>query len=161
MRFLESEDERDIREGDYEAEGTVAILLNDAGQVLLQLRDDRPDVRFPGHWNMPGGMLEPGETLEEALRRELWEELAYRVGEVEKYGVAISPYRTLIHVFVARIHEPVEKLVLGEGQAIRYFDGDEVPRLKMPPHTQEALLHLYASASAVPTRHGCEHPGIG
>ena len=51
---------------------TAGILVRD-GTVLVCQR--RPGGHHPFKWEFPGGKVEAGEPLEEALRRELWEEL--------------------------------------------------------------------------------------
>ena len=48
------------------------LFLADTGKVLLVRRGNGGD--FPGHWGLPGGHVEPGETTEEAARREALEE---------------------------------------------------------------------------------------
>lgn len=53
----------------------AAILRLDDGRYLLQLRDNKPGIFFPGHWSLFGGAHEAGETDEEALLREVHEEL--------------------------------------------------------------------------------------
>src|SRR5258708_1361576 len=58
------------------------ILVNAAGQVLMQLRDDIPTIADPGCWAIPGGGQDPGESLEEAARREILEETTYELGEL-------------------------------------------------------------------------------
>jgi 8-oxo-dGTP diphosphatase len=50
-----------------------AILLNAAGQVLIVRRSDT-DRHRPLQWDLPGGHVEPGESLEHALEREVQEE---------------------------------------------------------------------------------------
>ncbi|HTE54075.1 MAG TPA: (deoxy)nucleoside triphosphate pyrophosphohydrolase [Kofleriaceae bacterium] len=56
----------------------VAGLLGDGlGKVLITRR--RPDQPLPDQWELPGGKMEPGEAPDEALRRELVEELGARV----------------------------------------------------------------------------------
>lgn len=52
-----------------------ALILDQAGRYLLQLRDDKPGILHPGAWGMFGGHIEPGETPEAAVLRELEEEI--------------------------------------------------------------------------------------
>ncbi len=58
-------------------DAAAALLTVDDGRYLMQLRDDRAGVFYPGHWGLFGGAVEAGETPEEALRRELMEEIAF------------------------------------------------------------------------------------
>jgi len=51
----------------------AAAILNDKGEVLVSQR--KQDTHLGGYWEFPGGKLEPGETVERALARELAEEL--------------------------------------------------------------------------------------
>lgn len=52
------------------------IIENDGAYLLCKMADDRGV--FPGQWALSGGGMEPGETMEQALRREIREELATR-----------------------------------------------------------------------------------
>jgi 8-oxo-dGTP diphosphatase len=63
---------------------TAAIILDDRGRVLVGLRP--ADKRLGGLWEFPGGKLEPGETPEACLARELLEEL----GVTARIGVFIG-----------------------------------------------------------------------
>ena len=56
----------------------VCPLIQDAGAYLL-CRMPRDRGVFPGSWALSGGGMEPGERIEEALRRELREELGARL----------------------------------------------------------------------------------
>ncbi len=58
-------------------EVAVAVLLREDGAVLLGRRP--PGKPYAGYWEFPGGKVEPGETVAEALRRELREELGLDV----------------------------------------------------------------------------------
>jgi len=49
------------------------IIKNNGDYLLCKMADDRGV--FPGQWALSGGGMEPGETIEEALRREIREEL--------------------------------------------------------------------------------------
>ena len=57
----------------------VTIIPYVDGKVLLQLRDPKPDIIFPGQWGFFSGSIEEDETQEQAAWRELWEELQYIV----------------------------------------------------------------------------------
>ena len=58
-------------------EVAVGILLRDDGAMLLSTRP--PGKPYAGYWEFPGGKLEAGETVEQALRRELIEELGVTI----------------------------------------------------------------------------------
>ena len=57
--------------------GCGALIINDLGQVLLLKRKNTRNER--GFWNQPGGGVEFGETIEEAIKREIKEELGVEV----------------------------------------------------------------------------------
>ena len=50
---------------------TVAIITNNRNEVLLQLRDNNPNISYPNSWTLPGGVIEPPETPNQAAQREL------------------------------------------------------------------------------------------
>jgi nucleoside triphosphatase len=59
----------------------VGLVRNARGELLLcRMSDDRGV--FPGKWGLTGGGIEPGETMEEALRRELFEEVGLEVADI-------------------------------------------------------------------------------
>ena len=49
----------------------VGLILLDGGRYLMQQRSQLPGIFYPGHWGLFGGGVEPGETAEAALEREL------------------------------------------------------------------------------------------
>lgn len=68
----------------------VGVLIDAEGRFLLT---SRPEGKvYAGYWEFPGGKLEAGETVEEALRRELHEELGITIGPVEPWRVEIVDY---------------------------------------------------------------------
>jgi ADP-ribose pyrophosphatase YjhB (NUDIX family) len=107
-----------------------ALLLTDDGRYLCQLRDQRPDIFFPGHWGLFGGAVEPGETECQALIRELDEELALSAREMRLFtrfdfdlttiGLGVI-YRGFYEVRLAPGEE--KRLTLGEGAGMAAFDG--------------------------------------
>ena len=97
-----------------------ALLYNAKGEVLLQHRDDKPDIAHPGLWSLFGGSVEEDETIEDALVREMWEELEYPVKEKQLWLIARQAGATF-HIFLVPLDLPVEKLVLHEGQGFGFY----------------------------------------
>lgn len=91
----------------------VAILYQE-GQFLMQLRDDNPEILYPGHWGFFGGHLDPGETPEQGLMRELEEEIGYQPSRVELFCQNQEPHVER-NVFHAPLTVPLATLVLSEG----------------------------------------------
>jgi 8-oxo-dGTP diphosphatase len=112
--------------GTGEGEGCQVVLVDAAGRILLQLRDDIPSIPFPGMWALPGGMLEPPETPLACIVREVEEELGARIPPAE---VAHLMTRTrsygVEHTFTARLDVPAEEIALTEGQRVAWFPVDE------------------------------------
>jgi len=65
--------------------GAGVACLNADGEVLLVRRGDN------GHWDVPGGRVEPGEQVESAARRELLEETGMHAGTLRLLGVFSGP----------------------------------------------------------------------
>jgi 8-oxo-dGTP diphosphatase len=57
----------------------AAVVVDTAGDLLLQLRDDRPDIIYPGRIGLFGGHREGDESALECVRRELAEELTHDI----------------------------------------------------------------------------------
>jgi len=91
----------------------IAILYRE-GKFLLQLRDDIPGIAHPGKWAFFGGHIEPGETPEAAVKRELAEEISYTPEMVWEFGV-YRDSNVVRHVFYAPLTVELKDLVLGEG----------------------------------------------
>ena len=90
-------------------------MLQREGRWLIQLRDEIPTIVAPGCWGLFGGHLEPGETPEQALRRELLEEISWQPPDLEL--VMVHPiHRRTAHVFRGELSVPLEQLQLLEGQ---------------------------------------------
>ena len=129
----------------------AAILTNAEHQVLLQLRDDTPGLSFAGCWTLPGGRVETGEDADDAVRREILEELGiqplvllWRVYERHHSSDDTSPITIVQFVYRGIVTDPIEDLATNEGQAIRCVPASEVSRLPMS-FGFEALLRDFFS----------------
>ncbi|SNY79988.1 8-oxo-dGTP diphosphatase [Nocardia amikacinitolerans] len=131
-------------------EGTQIILVNPHGQVLLYLRDDKPDILYPNMWSLLGGMLEPGETPLECIVREIAEELIDNANEI---GFQLDPAKVthlctrdldfgIEHTFTAAADFDIEDVTLTEGQALRWFSRDDAERTPLA-YGDNAILETY------------------
>jgi 8-oxo-dGTP diphosphatase len=111
-------------------EVALVLLVDPSGAVLLQHRDEHTPVS-PNQWSLPGGHIEPGETPEEAARRELLEETGLTVGELHPLWTGPRPYEegfphtVTVHVFRGTTDARQQDLVLGEGLAMVFVPRDE------------------------------------
>lgn len=66
---------------------SCALIINHSGQVLVAQRS--PGMHLPLKWEFPGGKVEPGETAEDCLIREIREELGVEIKIVKKMAAAV------------------------------------------------------------------------
>jgi 8-oxo-dGTP diphosphatase len=91
----------------------IAILYRDH-KFLMQLRDNIPTIIYPGCWGFFGGHIEPGETPDVAVRRELQEEIGYVPPVLTKFGCFTTDL-AIRHIYHGELAVGLEDLVLGEG----------------------------------------------
>jgi ADP-ribose pyrophosphatase YjhB (NUDIX family) len=104
----------------------AGVILHREGRVLLQHRDDRPDIRWPGAWAIFGGHVEEGEPPDEAARREIHEELGlWLEGALDLVYHRDDGDRERF-IFAAPLEVPPDALDLREGQDMRLFAREEL-----------------------------------
>ena len=103
----------------------VAAIIHDAeGRIFAT---QRGYGEFKDGWEFPGGKMEAGETPEEALRREIWEELETRI-EVERLVETVEydypQFHLTMHCFLCRVVSG--RLELKEHEAARWLTKEEL-----------------------------------
>ncbi len=93
----------------------VGVLVRADGSFLLT---SRPQGKvYAGYWEFPGGKLEAGETVEQALRRELHEELGITIGIVHPWKVELVDYpHALVRLNFCKIFDWDGELQMREQQ---------------------------------------------
>lgn len=102
-----------------------AIIRDQHNRILLQRRSDY------GNWGLPGGAMESGESIEETMKREVFEETGLQVNEHELYAVytgARMQYRypdgneVIFVMFVFNAQADLDGKVAGDGKTLLFHD---------------------------------------
>src|SRR5215471_2621985 len=127
-----------------EGAGVSAILLNRAGEVLLQHRDDNPAIRYPGHWALFGGSIEPRESAHAAARREILEETGYNVENLGLFREFVQNGKREF-AFIGEISASLDDLSLTEGQAMDFIRPGDLPKFLIRPDDKETLKAYFGA----------------
>ena len=100
-------------------EVAVGVLIRPDGQFLLT---SRPAGKvYEGYWEFPGGKLESGESVEQALRRELQEEIGISIAAVHPWKVEMVDYpHALVRLHFCKVFEWAGELQMHEGQSFAW-----------------------------------------
>jgi len=100
-------------------EVAVGVLIQPDGSFLLT---SRPQGKvYEGYWEFPGGKLEAGETVDQALRRELEEELGIHIGAVHPWKAEIVDYpHALVRLNFCKVFDWQGELQMLENQSFAW-----------------------------------------
>jgi 8-oxo-dGTP diphosphatase len=102
-----------------EVEVAVGVLIRADGAFLLTSRP--PGKVYEGYWEFPGGKVEAGETIEDALRRELIEEIGVVIGAVHPWRIERVDYpHALVCLNFCKVYEWSGELHMHEGQSFAW-----------------------------------------
>jgi ADP-ribose pyrophosphatase YjhB (NUDIX family) len=124
--------------------GTSAVIFDEAGRFLLTKREDN------GQWCLPGGAVEPGESVAEACEREVFEETGLSVRMKRLVGVyshpdQLSVYKDGNKAFIVAIHFEAEILggepgLSNETTDFGYFTVEDMNEMEMMGRHRERVL---------------------
>lgn len=112
-----------------------AILVNARGEMLLQQRDNKPELLYPGCWSTFGGAVEADETPHEAIRRELLEEIelepSLTLWQTFTHEYIYQGRPTLVeqYVYYGAVDLEADEIALNEGQALAFFNRADLETL--------------------------------
>ena len=97
----------------------VGVLIDPQGRFLLT---SRPEGKvYAGYWEFPGGKLEAGETVEQALRRELHEEIGITIGPALPWQVELVDYpHARVRLHFCKVYEWQGTFEMRERQAMAW-----------------------------------------
>jgi 8-oxo-dGTP diphosphatase len=122
----------------------VAVIWNDQKQILIDRR--RPEGAMGGLWEFPGGKIEPGETIQECIQREISEELGIviEVGEhlitIDHSYINLRVTLTVHHCrHVTGVPQPLES------DEIRWVTLEELEQFTFPKANTQIITALKGS----------------
>lgn len=122
----------------------VAVIWNDQRKVLIDRR--LPEGVLGQLWEFPGGKVEPGETVKDCIKREIWEELGMSI-EVGRHLITVDHVYTHLHVTLTVHHcrhlsgipQPIEC------DEIRWVTLDEIDQFEFPKANEKIITALRQS----------------
>jgi NAD+ diphosphatase len=115
----------------------VIVLVERDGRALLGRSSRFP----PGVYSTLAGFVEPGESLEECVHREIYEEAGVRVTNLRYFGSQPHPFpHSLMVGFVADWHSGEIRVDTEELEDARWFTPDDLPELPHPMSIAHALI---------------------
>lgn len=118
----------------------VGVLIEN-GRVLVAKR--LAGVHLAGHWEFPGGKIEPGESLEDAVKREFHEELNIQVFGVNSLMEISHKYPDQeVLLKVCRLDGFTGDLHGVEGQQVYWCNAVELEKLQFPPANSLILEYV-------------------
>lgn len=116
----------------------VAAIIHDNKDRIFATQRGYGD--WKDYWEFPGGKMEPGETPEEALKREIWEELETRIS-VERFVKTIEwdypTFHLVMHCYWCHVKSGA--LTLKEHEAARWLGKDELDSVNWLPADLQLL----------------------
>lgn len=115
----------------------VAAVIHKDGRIFATQRGYGD---FKDWWEFPGGKVEPGESLEEALKREIREELSAEI-RIERLLRTVEwdypAFHLTLHCFLCSL--ATEEMSLNEHEAARWLDGTSIYSVKWLPADMDVL----------------------
>jgi len=103
------------------------------GKILLIRRDNKPTIPNPNMWSIPGGQVEKGESFDEALVREIKEEIGITPKNYQLLGFFETEKQNAIYL-LELTNEETQEIKLGdEGQELKWFKPQEIADIDAVP----------------------------
>ena len=119
------------------SDAAVGLIVVDEKRYLMQLRSQKSGIFYPGHWGLFGGAVDAGESADQALLRELREELGIEVTDASYFTEFTFDFGFCGHGKVLRRYYRIpisagmlDVMVLGEGSAMRAFTAHDILNLQ-------------------------------
>ena len=120
----------------------AALVTNDQGQILM--------VNSPWRgWEYPGGLIEPGETFQQALHREIREEAGVEVEITGFVGICKNVEKNIVNIDFTARYVSGELTTSEESTEVKWFSPQEALEAITFPLTKKRLLNMLSGDGAV------------
>ena len=131
-------------DGQRKSINVVAAIIRKGDKIFAT---QRGYGEWKDWWEFPGGKIEQGETAEEALKREIREELSTEIN-VDSYLCTVEydypKFHLVMHCYMCSLL--TDSLHLNEHEAARWLDNDELDSVKWLPADVEVIKRLMLKA---------------
>lgn len=119
------------------------ILVSKTGELVLQLRDDNPAIKDPNSLSLFAGAVEEGESLEDAITREIWEETTLRPDDFTYLFAWDNGDGRVSHVFCLDNVNTAD-IDVREGQGFRLIKSQaDLEKYKFAPISKAILTEFF------------------
>ena len=121
----------------------VNAIIKDNDKFLIIKRKEGIHA---GKWAFPGGIIEENESSEQALKREIKEELNLDIKKIKFLKqIFIKKDKHMlddcnVDIFIGRTHNKIKKIHIKEGQKAKYLKINEIKKLKIPVYWKRVIL---------------------
>ncbi|MAG79059.1 hypothetical protein CMI40_01640 [Candidatus Pacearchaeota archaeon] len=133
-----------------------AIIVNNKNEVLLQKKTLDYLTVPGGYWTVFGGEIEDGETPEQALKREVKEEIAFNINKfklskIKDYKLPTAFYGKR-YIFEGLFDQEISSIILKEGAGFAFFNISEINSIKVDPLCLEVLKEYFQEQQSLITK---------
>ncbi|MBT96562.1 MAG: NUDIX domain-containing protein [Candidatus Pacearchaeota archaeon] len=133
-----------------------AIIVNNKSEILLQKKSLDYPIIPGGYWSVFGGEIENGETPEQALKREIKEEIEFNINKfklfrIKDYKLSVGFYGKR-YIFEVLFDREIFNIILKEGAGFAFFNISEINSIKLEPLCLEILKEYFQEQQSLITK---------
>lgn len=126
--------------------GAGIIIYNDKNQVLLQLRNNDHSIKYPNNWVLFGGAMNPNEVPEQAVKREIYEEIGIILRNISFFRNYVYIDEDEVHkqyIFKLQSNLDLNKIILKEGADFKFFSKKELENIDIGFNVRDMLRDFF------------------
>ena len=126
--------------------GAGIILYNEDNEIMLQLRENIPEIRFPNCWVLFGGGIEANEFPKDAITREIFEETSMILTNPEFIRTYYYEDDKEVHhqyIFKYKIDKGLRTLNITEGAGYKLYKKEDIDKIEFGFNIKQIVVDFY------------------